>query len=184
MSLHRVAVHKLCAAAGGYKWTNVYHIEALGPADACSKGAAVAAIEKDLYTADVVAYKVTATPEAGGTGGELAITETGTRTGLFADLLPFFNAVRVSFSDGVKRPDQKYFRAVLLEADVAGQNIGSDTIIDVIGPVATALQAYAFLRSSNNVAYTGHTVHVPAQMRQEGWNRRTRVGFRRGWVPV
>src|SRR5689334_13525590 len=153
MALYRVALHKLCAAAGGYIWTNVYHIEALGANDACAKGEAVADIEKDLYTADTVIYKATATPEAGGTGGESSFSKTGTRTGAFADLLPFFNTVRMSFSDGVKRPDQKYFRAALLEADVAGQVIGSDTLIS-LGAVAAALEAYAFLRSSNNTTYT------------------------------
>ena len=184
MALFKVALHKLCAAANGYTWTNVYHVEALGGNDACAKGSAIADIEKDLYTADTVIYKVTATPDAGGTGAELSLSTTGTRTGAFADLLPFFNTVRMSFSDGVKRPDQKYFRACLLEADVAGQNIGSDTLISPMGSVAAALEAYAFIRSSNNTTYTGHTVHRPVQMRQEGWNRRTRPGFKRGWVPV
>lgn len=184
MAIFKVALHKLCAAADGYTWTNVYHIEALGPSDACSKGSAVADIEVALYTADTVIYKATAIPEAGGIGGELSFSKTGTRAGVFADLLPFFNTVRMSFSDGVKRPDQKYFRACLLEADIAGQNIGSDTLIDPLGTVAAALESYAFLRSSNGTTYTGHTVHRPVQMRQEGWNRRTRPGFKRGWVPV
>lgn len=183
MTLFKVATHKLLAAANQYEWTNVYHVDALGPNDACSKGAAIAAIEKDLYTADTVIFKVTATPPTPGTGASLAITETGTRASDYNNLLPLFNCARVIFTDITLKPDQKYYRACLLEGDVAGGNIETDTIIDVIGPVATAIQEYAFIRSSNGDDYTGHVVARPVQMRQVSWHRRSRPGFHRGWVP-
>lgn len=182
MTLYKVATHKLCAAADQYKWTNVYHIEALGPNDACSKGAAVAAIEADLYTLDTTIYKVTATPPTPGTGASLAVTVNGTRASDFGNLLPLFNTARVIFTDTQFKPDQKYYRACLAEGDVSSGLIETDTIIDIIGPVATAIEAYAFIRSSNGDSYTGHAVVRPVQMRQKGWHRRSRAGFHRGWV--
>lgn len=184
MPLFKVATHKLLAAQDGYTWTNVYHIDALGLNDALAKGSAVADIEKDLYTSDTVIYQISGSQGPGTTGGTLAVTKTGTRVGAFADLLPLFNVARISFSDAIKKPDQKYFRACLLEADVAGQKIGTDTVIDPLGTVAAGIQAALGVVSSNGVAYTGHVVHIPVAMRQVGWNRRTRPGFKRGWVPV
>lgn len=183
MSLFKVATHKLLAASNQHQWTNVYHIEALGPNDACSKGAAVAAIEKDLYTSDTVIFKVTAQPLVpGGTGATLGVTENGTRASDFGNLLPLFNTARITFTDTTLRPDQKYYRATLTEGDIAGGRLTSDYIIDVAGPVAVAIEAYAFIRSSNGDSYTGSFVNPPVQMRQVSWGRRTRPGFHRGYV--
>jgi hypothetical protein len=98
--------------------------------------------------------------------------------------LPGWNVVRVQFSiaEGV-RPHTFFLRMGLTEGDVVGQSLEI--------PTGDAVQSFidAFLLTGANCDKDGFPFVVGAYsnfvaMRQMGWRRRTRPGFKRGWVPA
>lgn len=166
-----------------HDWTNDYWVDALGLNDALAKGEQLAIYEQPLYCPDIALFKVTAQLEPHTPVATKGIAHAGSRSVSANDLISLFNTVRVTYLDEFERPEQKYYRGVLIGADVAGINIVTDTLIDVIGPVATDIAGYSFLRGPHGEGISGHLTHRPVQMRQVGWQRRSRPGFHRGWVP-
>lgn len=107
----------------------------------------------------------------------------GTRV-VTGDALPGWNVIeyQVSVAEGV-RPHTFFIRMGLTENDVTGQ---------VLAPaVDDAISSFndAFLLTGANVDKDGFafiigTWNLNVRMRQMGWRRRTRPGFKRGWVPA
>jgi hypothetical protein len=98
--------------------------------------------------------------------------------------LPGWNVVRVQFAvaEGI-RPHTFYLRMGLTEGDVVGQTLEV--------PTGDAVQAFidAFLLTGANcdkdgAAFVVGTYSNFVAMRQMGWKRRTKPGFKRGWVPA
>jgi hypothetical protein len=98
--------------------------------------------------------------------------------------LPLFNTVRVTFSDNVKRPESKYLRLPGNEDNLENGQWSTE-LTDYIGTnyVTPLLALTAFVGPSLEHPSSG-SVQQAVQSRQLGWHRRTRPGFRRGWVPV
>lgn len=184
MALHKVTIYKRLNTSESPKWTNVYWIEALGFNTALDAGQGIADIEKTILTDLGVIYRITAQLATGGTIASRVVNIGGLRAIAEDVLLPLFNTVRVILSDDLGRPESKYLRAALGEADVVGFSIGTDTVIDLYANYVTPLLAVLGLRGPNGEAISSGIVQLPVQMRQRSWHRRTRPGFKRGYVPV
>lgn len=185
MPVCKVTIYKNVVSGGGENWTNVYLVNALGPNDAANIGEVIEALERNISPDFISFYRITAALKSGGPSVVKARSETGNRGGLnVANLLPLFNTIRVTLNDGQNRPELKYLRGIMVEADIAGPNISSETMIDVTDNYAEPLAEVLGLCGPTGEPIVSCTVALPVQMRQLGWNRRTRVGFKRGWVPV
>lgn len=99
-------------------------------------------------------------------------------------MLPLFNAVRCTLSDGNGRPSQKYLRLPLEESDITAGTI-TVTLSNLVQlSYITDLLALDGLVSNTGDVFTEGAVIPAVQMRQLNWKRRARPGFVRGWVAV
>lgn len=178
-------VHKVADLfLGPERWSNVYHVEAADPEAALDIGVSIANIEQQVYKDYVTMSRVTVVedqPEPP-PGSSRVLTGAGDVTGDPDTLLPLFNSVRCTFSDGNGRPSQKYLRLPLEEADVTNGRLTITLINFVFLNYVTDLIALAgVVSNSGDTFIEGSVVHA-VQMRQLNWKRRSRPGFRRGWV--
>lgn len=183
MALFKVTLHHRLNALNAELWTNNFWIDALGPATAldAADSLGVALMTQSIQAINI--YRLSA--RAGGVG-EASIRDVdipGIRDVDPINMIPFFNTVRLTLNDTNGRNESYYLRGYIAEANVNGFNIDSDLAgqmdTDVLGGVLDVLG----LRGPNGESISGGVIHRPIQMRQIGWNRRTRVGFHRGWVP-
>jgi hypothetical protein len=185
MPICKVTVYKALIGETGETWTNVYNVNALGPNDAASIGETIQALEKAVSYDWVAFPKVAAQLAAGGPSVVHATPgETGDISGDVNNAIPLFNTVRVTLNDGQNRPEIKYLRGLLQEANVAGFNISDEVRIQIQDGYVTPLPDILGLCGPSGEPIVSATLALPIQMRQLGWNRRTRPGFKRGWVPV
>jgi len=166
-------------------WVNTYHVSAANDDDAIDIMQDVVAMERAIHWSDIRFDRLAVrqdTPLAG-SGRQVALTGTGDRDATGEDFLPTFCTARVILTDGVNRPDQRYFRLRINENE-SDNGVLTATFITFmeINFIATFI-ALAGVVSSSHVPYTGGTVYPAVQNRQRGWHRRTRPGFHRGWVP-
>lgn len=186
MAVYRVTIFKNMPDHPTIKpWSNVYYCNVADLAAALSFGEVVAAAEADILKEYVQIYKLSAVqplPEhQPGVSQQMSLN--GTVTGDFALMLPLFNAIRITFSDGVGRPSQKYFRCPLQEDEITGGALISAFIDDINANYCGVLLGVANLVSNSGDSFTDILCQAPVQMRQTDWHRRTRDGFHRGWVP-
>lgn len=166
-------------------WSNVYHVEAGDPTAALAIAVDISVIEQQIHKdyvmftyASVLEDQIDPPPGLG-----QALTGLGDITGDDTLRLPGFNTVRVILSDGNGRPSQKYLRLPLEEGDVLSGQLTTALINSVQLSYATDLLALPGLVSNTDNNFIAASVHPYIQMRQRSWNRRTREGFHRGWVP-
>lgn len=107
----------------------------------------------------------------------------GTRV-VTGSTLPSWNTVkfqgRASF---VGRPSIWHVRCGLTEDDVTGQNLVPG-VLTAFGGLEDAFSILTGLCDSHGNAYTDFSADELVRNRQQGWHRRTRPGFKRGYVPV
>lgn len=167
-------------------WTNRYHVDAADLESALDLGVSIANIEQAVYKDYVFMSRVTAIEDQADPppGGSRLLTGSGDVTGDATLRLPTFNTVRITFSDGNGRPSQKYLRLPLEEGDIQNGTIttalNNALTTNYVGP----LLSLSGLVSNSGDPFTEGDVIPAIQMRQTSWKRRSREGFRRGWVPV
>lgn len=187
MPLYKVRTYKHCNDANGEKWENVYTVLTSSPAAALTNGAFFKDAEQSVSYDWVSFDGFDVTLAAGGPViaktlayfGQGALASAG-----LGGLLPLFNTVKVTFFNALGRPEVKYLR---LGANA--NNIGS---FDWDGAFVTYVDDHYTQVVVGNLEYVGpsgefHASAVTApqvQMRQVGWHRRSRPGYKRGWVPV
>lgn len=170
----------------GEKWTNVYHFNVSDADTALSRGVAVGVLEMLVSYEDVLVSKVS-TYVAGdpsqtriATPGSVGVLD-GTGLG---PVVPLFNTVRVVFTDGEGRSEMKYLRT-MARADNMGNGVWDGEYVTLVqasyADAAVALEGFC---GPNDQEVTDGLVIAAIQMRQLGWSRRPRPGFKRGWVPV
>lgn len=100
-----------------------------------------------------------------------------------ADALPLFNTVMVTLTDNLKRPERKYLRGWYQTANVENGHWSGELtdFVDTNYTVPLLAQA-AYVGPGGEHPTAGKASQV-IQNRQLGWHRRTRPGFKRGWVP-
>jgi len=119
----------------------------------------------------------------GSPGASFTSIVPGLHAGDVAEMLPLFNTLRVAMNDGEGRPNLKYFRFPIEESEMES-GVPTSAFLDDINTVfLSALPAISGLVSNRDNEFTSFTAVPLIQMRQQGWHRRTRPGFHRGWVP-
>lgn len=184
MALFRITIHKRLDALNGEQWVNVYHIDALGPASALDAGQAVAGIEAAILPQACTIFRISAKAMPDGATALRAVSIQGDLDLDPVNLVPMFNTVRVILTDDVGRSESKYLRAVIFEANVSGFQISGELRDFINDNYAQPLIGVLGLRGPNGETIESASVQQLIQMRQLGWHRRTRPGFKRGWVPV
>jgi hypothetical protein len=185
MPVCKVTVYKVLNGATGEQWTNVYNVNALGPNDAASIGETIQALEVAVCY-DWVSFPKVAAQLASG-GPSVVHATPGVVGGLTGDInnaIPLFNVARITLSDGQNRPEIKYLRGAMEEANVAGFNLTNEVFNQIRDDYALPLVDVLGICGPSGEPIVSATVQLAIQMRQLGWNRRTRPGFKRGWVPV
>ena len=100
------------------------------------------------------------------------------------DPLPGWNVVRLQFAAALgERRHTFYLRMGLTEGDVTGQTLASATQT-AVGNAVNGLLVPGTMCDKDGQVFAYGTSSALVQMRQMGWRRRTRPGFKRGWVPV
>lgn len=166
-------------------WVNNYHVSAADEDAALVIMEDVVAMERAIHYSDVFFTRVSVRQDSplAGSGRQVALTGVGDRDASGLEFLPSFNTVRIIFTDGVNRPDQKYFRLRIAEGEQASGSLDGALITFLeINFIATYI-ALTGVVSSSHVPLTGGTVVPQVQNRQRGWHRRSRPGYHRGWVP-
>jgi hypothetical protein len=169
MPIYRTQV--FYARAINEKWTNVYHIEAAGLADAAS--AADTAMTSNLLailntTCTLVKYLVSDPTSAAFI--EVPKNEPGVNSD-GGSLLPLFNSVKARYpTDALGRPDYKFYKGYLTEDSHAAGMITSGSITTLEGALSNML-ADMVLASGLFVSHEGDTwsdpvVQPEVQMRQ------------------
>jgi hypothetical protein len=112
-----------------------------------------------------------------------AVTIPGTRT-VTGDALPAWNVaiIQGSASSGA-RVHTWHLRIGLTEDDVAGQVLVT-AVNDAINALTVAWNLVPLIHDKDGAAITDWVQTDLVHMRQMGWHRRVRPGFKRGWVPV
>lgn len=187
MPFYKGTIYKQFTLQPGSKpWTNVYNLEAADEAEALIVLGGVLAIEQEVHY-DIIAFtkmSVRVDSALGGAGRQAALAETGNRDSTGLTFLPSFNTVRVIFTDPVSRPDQKYLRLLISEGEQDNGALDAGLITTITTDYIIPLLALGGVVSSNHQDYLSGGIDPDVQMRQRDWHRRSREGFKRGWVPV
>jgi hypothetical protein len=184
MALFKGTIYKRLNDLNFEQWVNVYHVEALGPASALDAIESIANLEATVLTESSTIYRLSVQQGVGQPTSLRSVSIQGELTGEGVNLVPFFNTVRVILGDEFERTESKYLRGLIQEANVQGWNISGELRDWVQANYATPLLGILGLRGPNGEEILTATVQQAIQMRQVGWKRRARPGFKRGWVPV
>jgi hypothetical protein len=97
--------------------------------------------------------------------------------------LPSWNTVKFQAQSSLGgRPSTFHLRCGLTEDDVTGQNLTS-AMVTAVQSFATALGLQSAMCKPDGARFEIYTFDSLVRNRQQGWHRRTRPGFHRGWVP-
>jgi len=188
MAVYVVTIKKqyVSALLNESPWVNTYHVTAADEEGALSVAAGLVDIEKAVHWSDIAFTKMSVRQDSvlAGSGRSIGLSGTGERDATGESFLPSFCTARVSFTDGIARPDQKYLRLNINENEQTNGNLDSSLIDFLEDNYVTPLLSYVGLVSSDGVQYTAGVVNPSVQMRQRSWSRRFRPGFKRGWVAV
>jgi hypothetical protein len=191
VALYRVAVvyQWIMSPYQGFTWRNVYTIEADSYSSALAAGDVLAGEAAVFHTDKTRAVRVTAhlvTEPPRRTGAQMGIARTGEYSPV-GDPWPMFNTIRCDFPDvGLGRPERKYYRVGLHDGMVQADGTLLGTYASIVqGQLNTmsSLSNYVGPSGEQHVV-DGASLNPSVQMRQIGWHRRQRVGFKRGYVPV
>lgn len=98
--------------------------------------------------------------------------------------VPLFNTIRLVIADTAGRPEQKYYRLGANTHNIENGVWSNDFVTFVQDNLGAYLPTLASYVSPHLEPIVSATALAPVQIRQLGWHRRTRPGFKRGWVPV
>lgn len=184
MALFKGTIYKRLNDLNFEQWVNVYHVEALGANSALDALESIAVLEQNILSNSCTIYRLSVTQGTGQPTALRSLDLQGEFDGIGANLLPFFNTIRVVLGDEFERTESKYLRGCAFEANVQGFNWSGELVDQVQDNYATPLLGILGLRGPNGEQILTATVQRAIQMRQISWHRRTRPGFKRGWVPV
>lgn len=186
MALFRLHTLKHCEQFAE-KWENVYTIQVDNAAATEAVGDAIMGWEQDVSydtisfdgfivypngTGDAVFRKL-------GYFGQGDLPSAG-----LGGILPLFNTVKVTFGNNLGRPEIKYLRLGANANNIGSGSWDGEFVTQVDeGYTQNLLGELTYVGPSGEDHTTGVT-SPQVQNRQLGWHRRTRPGFKRGWVPA
>lgn len=188
MPIYRVTVTKHLDD-GPYallNFSNVYHINATDMVEIALRAPEMVTLEKTLYPDNVhiVRYSVS-DPAAPRTGYSKSVFEGGSRSvGAVATQLPPWNTVLARLNVASGRASLMHLRPIIDESEIDSGSISATLLGDINDNWATPLVALGYVTDESGQPITSIVIDSPVRSRQMGWHRRTRPGFKRGWVPV
>jgi hypothetical protein len=185
MPLYRGTIYK--HIVGGEAWSNVYTIQESNALEAVDVLNAIELAEKAVSYSGVHFIKGHVVNLADSTD-----TRTSNYTDEPGDLdpaglggpLPLFCTVRVTFSNESGKPEQKYLRLLANESNLTLGVWDSEFVAFIDANYAVPLLEQTQYVGPSGEAHLLGIVHQEVQNRQLGWHRRSRPGFKRGWVAV
>lgn len=187
MPLFRGTIHKyLEGTLPDSGWVNTYHINAASESAAMEVLRLVKNVERQVHWNNIEFDRLSIRQASGisSAGIQETVAEQGDRDASGENFLPLFCTVRVVCTDAVNRPDQKYLRCPINENEQDNGILTSGAIAFLTANYCADLIAIDGVVSSSAVPYTSVAAVTAVQNRQRGWHRRTRPGFKRGWVPA
>lgn len=188
MTLYRATIYKRATGIyyTGEQWSNVYTIQEVNATEARGVAASVALLEAAVMLDFYRVYRIVVVdPNATDDRAVASVDYQGERSGVgIGSPMPLFNTVRIILTDDVQRPESKYLRGLLAADNIENGLVSSELRTAVQDDYVTPLLALNQVVGPDDNPITGGSVQAAVQMRQLGWHRRTRPGFRRGWVPV
>lgn len=172
----------------GQRWRNVYTLEAADYGAALAAADVLGSYEMTFHTDKVRMYAVTAhlvTEPPHRVGAQLASIRPGEYVPS-GDAWPLWNCLRIDFQDvGVGRPERKYYRVGLHDGMVTPLLTLLGTYLSpTVNDGADLIANLANYVGPSGEGHSGFLIHNSVQMRQQGWHRRNRPGFVRGYVAV
>lgn len=186
MALWRATIYK-SSSLFPEKWSNVYTLNAIDGFNALEVAMNIREAEIAVSYATVNFGRVHVVDL-----GDTERTRTNDTNPVIGNLdpaglggpLPLFNTIRVSFSNLEGKPEQKYLRLGANEANLTLGHWDGDFVTFVQTNYASVLEVMPEFVGPGNEAHIGSVTHPEVQNRQLGWHRRSRPGFKRGWVPA
>jgi|SRR5215212_3130419 len=175
MALFRVQVNYTRGI--GEKWSNVWHCTATGMADCIDDWTAVGVLDLQPVLDSSCQLKSLLISEVGSDAfSTVDVNVAGSRSGS-GDLLPLFNSAKVIFPDSAfGRPDLKYLKGLVTEADQTAGVLVPGTVTEIDTRITTLLSdmstAGTILVTQAGTAYGSVTVQPAVQMRQMHRKRR------------
>ena len=167
------------------KWSNKYYCDAADSSEALLRAQACANAEANILWDNYEIYKVSVRSFLGGNSKDIGLALSGNRADGDPDVqLPLFNTIRLTWTPVEGRRYNTYFRAPLIEAEVTGFKLDNTYRTFVHDSYVVPLGLITQLRNAQSQAIQSITVNPNVQNRQTAWHRRTRPGFKRGWVPT
>lgn len=179
--------YKRLVAQPEITWSNAYMFQAANTIACLDLLEDVAGHEAAVMGETAEVYRLHCKTPAPGTIGAIRdVSIAGVQPVADPDtMLPMWNTVIVKFFNVAGRPELKYLRLPLYIDMIEGQTINNATLTTVSLDYATHLAGNEFYVGPDGEPHqNGFEVESVIQMRQTNWHRRTRPGFKRGWVPV
>lgn len=170
---------------GQREWSNVYTVNAPSLAAATAVGQQIVPLEKAVHMNEVAFISMEVRPQILGAGGGTVVALSGNGTIIpGSDLMPMFNTIRVRLQPAAGKPSQKYIRMPLEETRTTGDTIVAGTVGYVQANYADPLIDIPGVVDVDGQPFESATVIPLVQIRQLKRERRSRPGFKRGWVPA
>lgn len=179
-------ITKVLVSQPTVRWTNTYNFTAASFTDAIGKlFTGVLPLERAIHTEDVefVRLNVNSVGTGPGPGRSDTISSLGLAGSDPTIQLPLWNVARVILIDAENKPESKYLRLPLQEDDVTGMFLDGGLVTLIGTDYVTPLIGLGYITGPGGEGIIEGVVQEKIQMRQQGWHRRTRPGFHRGYVP-
>lgn len=183
MAIYTVAIYKRLFGTDE-SWSNQYFVEAADDLAAADIGDNIVFVEQSIHREDVVFYQMNVRQAGPGhLGIQRGISLGGTvPPSEGQNPLPLWNVVMVSMSSGVDRNDRKFLRLPLYSDDLTGQDLSDAKRADVDTLYCANLLLIPGLVNTWGRPFVNASCSDRVHDRDISWQRRTRVGFHRGWV--
>lgn len=187
MGVYKVEIVKgLESSLNRLTWRNVYHLNTPTINDAFTVADNLINGEATFHSTDVTfLQKVVSDPTKVERRLTFDISSThGDRTAS-GSIIPDWNVVDVIFGPASNhRPERKYYRVQLGEGDIVGSTVEPTLVTLIQDSIDAVLGSTIALCAPNGDSIINSAVLSLVGMRQLNWHRRSRPGFKRGYIPV
>lgn len=170
---------------GTVEWSNVYTVEAANLAAAVVLATPIINAERAV-SRNWVNFTVCEIEPQGASAGQgtiITVSQIG-QLSAGAGRLPLESCVRVVFRPAAGKPSMKWLRGVCAEDDQELGVLGASIITPVTNLYLNVLLDLDEYVDVDGQAFTGGHVVPTVANRQLKRRRRSRPGFKRGWVPA
>jgi len=187
MPVFRLGVHKAYGSINSARvWGNYYWINAVGPEAGLIQGQVIAAAEAAFHGTNVHFTHLTLSdPTHAFNGRRYEFDDLAGERVVVGSAIPDWNVASVLFQDlDFSRPERKFYRIEIGEADTDGGTLVSGVQDLIQGVLDTLIEGGSAPCTPTGGTITAAVVSHFIGMRQQHWSRRSRPGFKRGYVPA